>query len=95
MLLDGEAMAHAKIKAHQKFGGDVVIAGTDLFTPVENLGAQLEYLPYAQPSLLTHPTPTKEDFYRLKERYLSKGFNPEKGRLRTIQKEIQSVIKQG
>ena len=95
VLLDGEAQAMAKIKAHQKFGGDVVIAGTDLFTPVENLGAELEYLPYAQPSLVKHPAPTKEDFYRLKDEYTAKGFNPEKGRLRAIQKEIQTFIKQG
>lgn len=95
VLVDGEAQAKAKIKAHQKFGGDVVIAGTDLFTPVENLGAVLEYLPYAQPSLVTHPAPTKEDFYRLKETYVSKGFNPEKGRLRAIQQEIRTFVKEG
>ncbi|HKI49826.1 MAG TPA: MtaA/CmuA family methyltransferase, partial [Desulfobacteria bacterium] len=95
VLLDGEAMAYAKIKAHRKFGGDVVIAGTDLFTPVENLGAELEYLPYAQPSLVTHPTPTKETFYRLREAYEAEGFNPEKGRLRAIQKEIQTFVKEG
>ncbi|PKM81226.1 MAG: MtaA/CmuA family methyltransferase [Firmicutes bacterium HGW-Firmicutes-14] len=95
VLLDGEAMARAKIKAHQKFGGDVVIAGTDLFTPVENLGAVLEYLPYAQPSLLEHPAPTKEAFFRLKENYLSNGFDPEKGRLRAIQEEIRTFIQEG
>ena len=95
VLLDGEAMAYAKIKAQQKFGGDIVIAGTDLFTPVENLGAVLDYLPYAQPSLLEHPTPTKEDFYRLKDRYDSKGFDPENGRLRAIQKEIEIFVKEG
>lgn len=95
VLLNGEAQAKAKIKAHQKFGGDVVIAGTDLFTPVENLGAVLEYLPYAQPSLLTHPAPTKEDFYRLKDAYTAQGFNPEKGRLRAIQEEIRTFVKEG
>ncbi|WP_027363948.1 MtaA/CmuA family methyltransferase [Desulfotruncus alcoholivorax] len=95
VLLDGEAMAKAKIKAHQKFGGDVVLAGTDLFTPVENLGAVLDYLPYAQPSLVEHPAPTKEAFYRLKDNYLSKGFDPEKGRLRAIQEEIRTFVKEG
>ncbi|GBF33382.1 5-methyltetrahydrofolate--homocysteine methyltransferase [Desulfocucumis palustris] len=95
VLLDGEAMAKAKIKAHQKFGGDVVIAGTDLFTPVENLGAVLDYLPYAQPSLVKHPAPTKEIFYRLKDNYLSKGFDPEKGRLRAIQEEIRTFVREG
>ncbi|GAB6155527.1 hypothetical protein JCM17380_42780 [Desulfosporosinus burensis] len=95
VLLDGVAMAKAKIKAHQKFGGDVLIAGTDLFTPVENLGAVLDYLPYAQPSLVTHPAPTKEAFYRLKGNYLRKGFDPEKGRLRAIQEEIRTFIKEG
>src|SRR3981081_3267607 len=34
-LRDGEAQAHAKMKAVDKFGGDVQIVGTDLFTPVE------------------------------------------------------------
>ncbi len=95
ILLDGEAMAKAKIKAHQKFGGDVVAAGTDLFTPVENLGAVLEYLPYAQPSLIEHPAPTKEAFYRLRDNYMSKGFNPEKGRLRAVQEEIRTFIREG
>lgn len=95
VMLNGEAMAKAKIKAHQKFGGDVVIAGTDLFTPVENLGAVLEYLPYAQPSLIEHPAPTKEAFYRLKDNYMLKGFNPEKGRLRAIQDEIRTFIREG
>lgn len=95
VLLDGVAMAKAKIKAHKKFGGDVLIAGTDLFTPVESLGAVLDYLPYAQPSLVTHPAPTKEAFYRLKGNYLRKGFDPEKGRLRAIQEEIRTFIKEG
>jgi len=95
VILDGEAMAKAKIKAHQKFGGDVVLAGTDLFTPVENLGAVLEYLPYAQPSLVQHPATTKEAFYRLRENYQSKGFNPERGRLRAIQEEIRTFIREG
>ncbi|GAB6174108.1 hypothetical protein JCM15765_35860 [Paradesulfitobacterium aromaticivorans] len=95
VLFNGEAMARAKIKAHQKFGGDVVLAGTDLFTPVENLGAVLDYLPYAQPTLVEHPAPTKEAFYRLKENYLLKGFDPEKGRLRAIQEEIRTFIKEG
>lgn len=95
VIFDGEAMARAKMKALQKFGGDVVIAGTDLFTPVENLGAVLEYLPYAQPSLVEHPAPTKEAFYRLKDNYLKNGFNPDKGRLRVIQQEIKTFIKEG
>ncbi|TYP58546.1 MtaA/CmuA family methyltransferase [Thermosediminibacter litoriperuensis] len=95
VMFDGEAMARAKIKALQKFGGDVVLAGTDLFTPVENLGAVLEYLPYAQPSLVEHPAPTKEAFYRLKDNYLKNGFNPDKGRLRAIQEEIRTFIREG
>lgn len=95
VLFDGAAMAQAKIKAHRKFGGDVVVAGTDLFTPVENLGAVLDYLPYAQPSLVTHPAPDKDAFYRLKENYLAEGFDPEKGRLRAIQEEIKTFIQEG
>ena len=38
-----QVMADCKLKAHAKFGGDVVAAGTDLFTPVENLGAEPAY----------------------------------------------------
>ena len=79
VLLDGEAQAHAKIKALKKFGGDVIIAGTDLFTPVECVdGCELDYLPYAQPSLVKHPTPTKDAFYRFKEKYEREGFKPSK-----------------
>ena len=63
-LRDVDAMVAAKEKAVRKFGGDVIIAGTDLFTPVENIGAEMDYLPKAQPSLVKHPTPTKEEFYR-------------------------------
>lgn len=92
---DGEKMAHAKIAATKKFGGDVIVAGTDILVPVENLGAELEYLPYAQPSLITHPAPTKEAFYRLRDEYTQKGFNPEAGRVREIQKEIQVYVKNG
>ena len=95
VLMDGEAQAHAKIKAHQKFGGDVIIAGTDLFTPVEALGAGLDYLPYAQPSLVDHPAHDKESFYRLRDEYYANGFNPESGRLRAIQKEAETYIKEG
>jgi len=76
---DPQLMADCKLKAHAKFGGDVVAAGTDLFIPVENLGAELEYMPHAQPSQLTHPAPTKEAFYRLKDEYLAKGFDPTRG----------------
>lgn len=79
VLHDGEAQAHAKIKALERFGGDVVIAGTDLFTPVQCVdGCELDYLPYAQPSLVKHPTPTKEAFYRYKEKYEKEGFQPSK-----------------
>ncbi|GLZ50230.1 hypothetical protein Acsp06_64150 [Actinomycetospora sp. NBRC 106375] len=92
---DPEAAAGAKIKALEKFGGDVLIPGTDLFTPVENLGAELDYLPYAQPSLVKHPTPTKEDFYRLRDEYHGKGFNPDAGRLRAISREAQIYVEKG
>jgi len=87
--VDGELMAHCKIKAGEKFGGDVVVAGTDLFTPVEVLGAELDYLPYAQPSLVKHPTPTKEDFYRVRDEYQAKGFDSSKGRIQHINREIE------
>ena len=100
VLFDGEAQAHAKIKAHQKFGGDVIIAGTDLFTPVEVMGAELDFLPLAQPSLVTHPTPDKESFYRFRDEYNKHGFDAnhwavKKGRLEAIQKEAQTFIKEG
>jgi len=94
-LRDGEAMAHAKHKSLQKFGGDVIIAGTDLFTPVETVeGCELDYLPYAQPSLVKHPTPTKDDFYRYKEKYEREGFKPS-DRVLQIMKEIQTFVKLG
>ena len=92
---DGVLAAGAKIKAMQTFGSDVIIAGTDLFTPVENLGAELDYLPYAQPSLVKHAVRNKEEFYRLRDAYYAKGFNPEAGRLREIQKEAQVFVQQG
>lgn len=95
VINDGEAVAKAKMKAFRKFGGDVVVCGTDILVPVENLGATLEYLPYAQPSLLEHPAPTKEAFYRLKEDYEAKGFDPEKGRMRAVQEEICTFVKEG
>ncbi len=91
----GEDQAAAKIKAVEKFGGDVMIAGTDLFTPVENLGAELDYLPYAQPSLVKHPCPTKDSFYHLRDTYHKQGFNPEAGRLRHIQDEARYYVKHG
>ncbi len=95
VLLDGEAQAHAKKKALDKFGGDVIIAGTDLFTPVECVdGCELDYLPYAQPSLVTHPTPTRDAFYRFKEKYEKQGFQPSK-RVLAIQDEIRTYVKMG
>ncbi len=95
VLLDGEAQAHAKKKALDKFGGDVIIAGTDLFTPVECVdGCELDYLPYAQPSLVKHPTPTKDDFYRFKEKYEREGFQPSK-RILAIQEEARTYVKMG
>jgi len=94
-LRDGVASAHAKAKAEKKFGGDSIIAGTDLFTPVECVdGCELDYLPYAQPSLVTHPTPTKDAFYRFKEKYEKEGFQPS-ARILEIQKETQEFIKMG
>ncbi|PTX41798.1 CmuA protein precursor [Gemmobacter caeni] len=95
VLLNGEAQAHAKKKALDKFGGDVILAGTDLFTPVECVpGCELDYLPYAQPSLVTHPTPNKAAFYRFKERYEREGFQPSK-RVLAIQDEIRTYVKMG
>lgn len=94
-LRDGEASAHAKVKALQKFGGDSLIAGTDLFTPVECVeGCELDYLPQAQPSLVKHPTPTRDDFYRYRDKYMKEGFKPS-ARVLEIQKEAQTFIKLG
>jgi MtaA/CmuA family methyltransferase len=52
-------------------------------------------LPRAQPSLVAHPAPSKEDFERLRDRYHRQGFDPEAGRLRTIQREIEIFIEHG
>lgn len=95
-LRDGEAQAHAKMKAVDKFGGDVMIVGTDLFTPVECVeGCELDYLPYAQPSLVKHPTPDKESFYRFKDKYERDGFNNDWGRMSALRTEAQTYIKAG
>jgi MtaA/CmuA family methyltransferase len=95
-LRDGEAQAHAKMKAVDKFGGDVQIVGTDLFTPVECVeGCELDYLPYAQPSLVKHPTPDKESFYQYKDKYEKTGFNNDWGRMRPLRDEAQAYIKAG
>ncbi|CAN5241163.1 hypothetical protein BH09ACT8_BH09ACT8_22780 [soil metagenome] len=95
-LRDGEAQAHAKMKAVDKFGGDVMIVGTDLFTPVECVeGCELDYLPYAQPSLVKHPTPDKDSFYRFKDKYERDGFNNDWGRMTPLRVEAQTYIKAG
>jgi MtaA/CmuA family methyltransferase len=95
-LRDGEAQAHAKMKAVDKFGGDVMIVGTDLFTPVECVeGCELDYLPYAQPSLVKHPTPTKEDFYRFRDQYQKNGFSDDWGRMRELRREAATYIAAG
>ncbi len=94
-LRDGVASAHAKIKSLEKFGGDVIIPGTDLFTPVECVeGCELDYLPHAQPSLVKHPTPTKDAFYRYRDKYTKFGFKPSE-RVLQIQKEAQTMVKLG
>lgn len=95
-LRDGELAAKAKMKAVDKFGGDVQIAGTDLFTPVECVeGCELDYLPYAQPSLVKHPTPDKESFYRFKEKLEKEGFDDSWGRMPAIRKEIETYVAAG
>jgi MtaA/CmuA family methyltransferase len=95
-LRDGEAQARAKMKAVDKFGGDVQIVGTDLFTPVECVeGCELDYLPYAQPSLVKHPTPDKESFYRFKEKYGKTGFNDDWGRMRELRREAETYVNAG
>lgn len=91
----GEAQAHAKMKAVEKFGGDVMCVGTDLFTPVECLGAELDYLPYAQPSLVRHPAPTREAFQRLRDGYHKAGFNPLSGRMKHLAEEAKTYIAHG
>jgi MtaA/CmuA family methyltransferase len=95
-LRDGEAQAHAKMKAVDKFGGEVMIVGTDLFVPVECVtGTELDYLPYAQPSLVKHPTPDKESFYRFKAEYEKTGFNNDWGRLPELRREAATYIAAG
>lgn len=92
---DPERAAAAKMTAVRRLGGDVIFAGTDLFTPVENLGAVLDYLPRAQPSLVRHPARTPEAAARLRQRYFDDGFDPGAGRLRTIQREIEILVANG
>lgn len=95
-LRDGEAQAHAKMKAVEKFGGDVMIVGTDLFVPVECVpGCELDYLPHAQPSLVRHPTPDKESFYRFRDSYQRDGFSNDAGRLPALRAEAATYLAAG
>src|SRR5262249_38287022 len=95
-LRDGEAQASAKMKAVDRFGGDGQIVATDQFTPVECVaGCELDYLPYAQPSLVKHPTPDKESFYRFKESYERTGFNNDWGRMKPLRDEAQAYVRAG
>ncbi|MFN8629254.1 MAG: MtaA/CmuA family methyltransferase [Chloroflexota bacterium] len=91
---DGRLSARAKAKALEVFGGDVVIAGTDLFNPVESLGAELELMPRAQPTLVRHPAPTRDAFERLRDRYAADGFRPAP-RLVQTQLEAEELVRLG
>ncbi|MEC4726556.1 MtaA/CmuA family methyltransferase [Shewanella sp. D64] len=88
-----EIMAKAKMVTSQMFGGDAIIAGTDLFLSAENLGAGMEYLERAQPTLFQHPCPTKDDFERLVES--KRIFNPDIGRVLNVAKEVEILVKHG
>ncbi len=79
-----ELMAAAKLKALAKYGGDAVVCGTDLFVEAEALGARLDYLPKAQPSLVEHPVQHREQVEALK-------FRPEVGRALNVAQEIRLV----
>ncbi|MEZ4661571.1 MAG: MtaA/CmuA family methyltransferase [Caldilineaceae bacterium] len=79
-----EIMAAAKLKSLGKYGGDAVICGTDLFVEVETLGATLDYLPTAQPSLIEHPIKRIEELEGL-------TFQPATGRAFNVAKEIAIV----
>ncbi len=82
---DPELMARAKIAAWEKYGGDAVVCGTDLFVEVEALGVELDYLPYAQPSLVEHLIKEKDDIERVPP------LDPSKGRIPNVAKEISLV----
>lgn len=92
---DPEAMAAAKMRAVERFGGDAIIAGTDLFLSVENLGAELDYLPYAQPSLVRHPCPDRDSFHRLRDEIGRHGFDPGRGRVASVAEEIRIFVRKG
>ena len=84
-LRDPELMAKAKIAAWEKYGGDAVVCGTDLFVEVEALGVQLDYLPYAQPVLVEHLIKEKNDIEWIP------ALDPSKGRIPNVAKEISLV----
>jgi len=90
---DAELMAQAKIFSSVKFGGDAIAAGTDLFLPVENLGAGMEYLDKAQPTLFKHPCPTGKEFDLMLER--SNNFDPSRGRVLTVAQELKILHSKG
>lgn len=91
--VNAELMAQAKMTTSAKFGGDAIIAGTDLFLPAENLGAGMEYLDKAQPTLFRHPCPTKAEFDLMLDR--SEHFDPTRGRVLTVAEEIKILLKNG
>lgn len=92
---DPQAMAAAKMRAVERFGGDAILAGTDLFLSVENLGAELDYLPYAQPSLVRHPCPGRDSFHRLRDEARRRGFDPARGRVAAVAEEIRIFVRKG
>lgn len=90
---NAELMAQAKMATSAKFGGDAIIAGTDLFLPAENLGAGMEYLDKAQPTLFRHPCPTRAEFDLMLER--SENFDPSRGRVLTVAEEVKILLNNG
>ena len=91
---DGELSARAKVKALEKFGGDVIIAGIDLFGPIECLGGELEMMTRAQPTLVRHPASSRDEFHRLRDRYAADGFRPTQRVIET-QREAEALVRFG
>lgn len=86
-LYKPERMAEAKIAAHEKYGDDGIVAGTDLFLQAEALGAETEIKEHVP--IVVH-WPLKEDKKGLDK---MKPFGLDDGRVASVLEEIRLLKK--
>lgn len=87
VLYKPEKMAEAKIAAHEKYGDDGIVAGTDLFLQAEALGAETEIKEHVP---IVVQWPLKEDKSGLDK---MKPFNLDDGRIGSVLEEIRLLKK--